>query len=120
LALINKQANGKCVAFFSTYPPRDCGIASFTKDLANEINLNQSHSFTPKVIAINDQVEISNYDNLVKWYIDCNSPDDYKRLAKDINESEVKLVNVQHEFGIFGGNFGEYVTNFYEQIRSQS
>lgn len=108
---------GNSVAFFSTYPPRDCGIASFTKDLTDSISLDQSHCFVPMVIAINDEGETNNYDRRVKWDIDCNSFNDYKLLAEKINKSEVELVNVQHEFGIFGGDFGEHIIGFYDAIK---
>jgi glycosyltransferase involved in cell wall biosynthesis len=114
---ISSEVIGKSVAFLSTYPPRDCGIASFTKDLADAINLDQAHCFVPTVIAINDEGEINNYDQRVKWSIDCNSPKDYRQLADEINVSDVKLVNVQHEFGIFGGENGEYITRFYDAVK---
>ncbi len=52
----------------------------------------------------------------MKWYIDCSAIEDYRRIAREINESDVELVNVQHEFGIFGGDCGEYLTGFYDSI----
>ena len=55
----------KAVAYLSTYPPRECGIATFTKDLVNSINA--LHEFKSQtVIAINEKETIYNYDKRVK------------------------------------------------------
>jgi glycosyltransferase involved in cell wall biosynthesis len=105
----------KRVAYLSSYPPRECGIATFTKDLldsADELN-----ELKPSVvIALNEKETIYNYDKRVKWQIERDSVDDYVQAARYVNSSDVDLVNIQHEFGLFGGEYGDYVLHFLDNI----
>jgi glycosyltransferase involved in cell wall biosynthesis len=105
----------KRVAYLSSYPPRECGIATFTKDLldsADELN-----ELKPSVvIALNEKETIYNYDKRVKWQIERDSIDDYLQTAHHINCSDVDLVNIQHEFGLFGGEYGDHVLHFLDNI----
>jgi glycosyltransferase involved in cell wall biosynthesis len=103
------------VAYLSSYPPRECGIATFTKDLldsADELN-----ELKPSVVvALNEKETIYNYDKRVKWQIERDSFDDYLQTAHHINCSDVDLVNIQHEFGLFGGEYGDYVLHFLDNL----
>ncbi len=99
------------IGYLSTYPPRECGIANFTKDLIDAIAW--FHGFRPSVIiAINDKGAIYKYDRRVKFQIERDSVDDYAQAANYFNSSKVNLVNLQHEFGLFGGEWGEYINTF--------
>lgn len=105
----------KRIAYLSTYPPRECGIATFTKDLldaADEFKKLKS----PAVIAVNEKETIYNYDRRVKWQIERDSVDDYVQAARYVNSSDVDLVNLQHEFGLFGGDYGEYLNHFLNNV----
>jgi glycosyltransferase involved in cell wall biosynthesis len=105
----------KRVAYLSTYPPRECGIATFTKDLLDAMDgLNKFKP--PAVIAVNEKETIYNYDRRVKWQIERDSIDDYVQAARNINSSNVDLVNLQHEFGLFGGDYGEYINHFLDNV----
>ena len=105
----------KRVAYLSTYPPRECGIATFTKDLLDAIDgLNELRP--PAVIAVNEKETIYNYDRRVKWQIERDSVDDYIQAARYISSSDVDLVNLQHEFGLFGGDYGEYINHFLDNV----
>jgi len=106
----------KAVAYLSTYPPRECGIATFTKDLVNGIDA--LHEFKSQtVIAINEKETIYNYDRRVKCQIEQDSPEDYVQAARYVNSSKADLVNLQHEFGLFGGDWGEYVKLFLQNLQ---
>lgn len=106
----------KAVAYLSTYPPRECGIATFTKDLVNGIDA--LHEFKSQtVIAINDKEAIYNYDKRVKYQIEQDSAEDYVQAARYVNSSKADLVNLQHEFGLFGGDWGEYVKLFLQNLQ---
>jgi len=103
------------VAYLSSYPPRECGIATFTKDLLDAID--DLKEFSPsKVIAVNEKETIYDYDRRVKWQIERDSVDDYLQVASHINSSGVNLVNLQHEFGLFGGEYGEYLNHFLDNV----
>jgi glycosyltransferase involved in cell wall biosynthesis len=105
----------KRVAYLSTYPPRECGIATFTKDLldaADELNELKPSA----VIALNEKETIYNYDKRVKWQIEHDCVDDYVQAARFVNSSDVDLVNIQHEFGLFGGEYGDYINHFLDNV----
>lgn len=106
----------KRIAYVSTYPPRECGIANFTKDLIDSID--RLHEFRPSiVIGINEEGAFYNYDRRVKFQIERDSIDDYVKAAHYVNLSKVDLVNLQHEFGLFGGGRGEYINSFLEDLQ---
>jgi len=107
--------SGRNVAYLSTYPPRECGIATFTKDLADSID--EVSGFKPSVIAVNEKGAIYDYDRRVKCTIERDSAEDYLEAAKYINSSKIQLVNLQHEFGLFGGDWGEHITTFMENVK---
>lgn len=102
-------------AYVSTFPPRECGIATFTRDLTRAI-----HAYNPRarplVAAINDEAEIYNYGPYVRWQIAQDDPEAYREVAQAINRSTVDVVNIQHEFGIFGGEWGRWLLGFLDAL----
>jgi glycosyltransferase involved in cell wall biosynthesis len=112
---ILSKVTGRRIAYLSTYPPRECGIATFTKDLLDAIDgINELRP--PAIIAVNEKETIYNYDRRVKWQIERDSVDDYVQAARYVNASRIDLVNLQHEFGLFGGDYGEYINHFLDNI----
>lgn len=106
----------KKIAYVGTYPPRECGIANFTKDLIDAVD--QLNEFKPsRVIAVNEKGAIYNYDRRVKFQIERDSIDDYVQAARYVNLSKVDLVSLQHEFGLFGGEWGEHIDLFLEGLQ---
>jgi glycosyltransferase involved in cell wall biosynthesis len=106
----------KRVAYLSTYPPRECGIATFTKDLVDAIE--ELDDFRRSVvIAINEKGTIYDYDQRVKFQVKRDSVEDYVQAAEYVNSSRIDLVNIQHEFGIFGGEWGAHIIAFLENLR---
>lgn len=104
------------VAYIATYPPTECGIATFTQD-----SLTAVRKFTPfshhLVVAMNYAGETHAYPDVVKFQIDKAIPEDYDDAAKFINESSATVLHVQHEYGIFGGDHGDYIVRLMEQIK---
>lgn len=95
------------IGILSTYPPRECGIASFSKDLRdNLVNLNIDVS----VFAIDDAG--LEYGDEVVYELNQYEREGYLGLANFVSESDIDLVIVQHEYGIFGGDDGAYVLEF--------
>jgi len=104
------------VTYVSTYPPRECGIAAYAKHLVDAIATFCARAVTsPAVIAVNDRGGLYDYDIRVKSQIDANDFQSYEEAAQYVNASDVDVVNLQHEYGIFGGEWGEYVTDLLQR-----
>jgi glycosyltransferase involved in cell wall biosynthesis len=106
------------IYFLSNFPPKECGIATFTQDLVNSLNKKFNPKVKSRVIALNEESSLYNYDSRVVMQMNKDYLEDYIGLAKKINRSEkIKLVCIQHEFGIFGGEYGSYIIPFLETIK---
>jgi glycosyltransferase involved in cell wall biosynthesis len=106
----------KKVVFISSFPPRKCGIATFTSDLIDSIALAAKGEFEPLVVAM--RVEDNKYNDPVKFEIRQNVKSDYICAADYINFSHVDLVSVQHEFGLFGGEGGAYLSLLIDRLKA--
>ena len=109
------ESGSKRIAYLSTYPPRECGIANFTKDLIDAIC--GSDVFKASIIAINEKGGIHDYGKRVKERINRDSGEDYVKAADYVNSSNIQLVVIQHEFGIYGGDYGEHIKLFLENVK---
>ncbi len=84
------------VAYVSTYPPRECGVATYTKNLVDAVSAFCTRVVTPPVVAaINDRGGLYNYDIRVKSQIDANDIQSYTKIAQDINASDVDVSETQ-------------------------
>lgn len=109
------ESNEEHIAFLGTYTPRECGIATFTKDLIDSIDL--LGEFAPaRVISVNEIETIYDYDSRVKQQIRQDFEEDYIQAAKYINSSRINAANLQHEFGIYGGEWGKYILSFLQNV----
>jgi len=100
------------LAYIGTYPPRECGIGTFTKNLLNsmsKIDASEEDSIKKFVVAINDNGETYNYPKEVKLTIRQDRQRDYLKAAEFINRSGADICILEHEFGIFGGESGVYI-----------
>ncbi len=105
------------VSYISTFPPRKCGIATFSSDLLSSMRdvysegegNGEQNNF--EVIALNKANEEHNYGREVTFHIRDQHRNDYQRAADFINHSPVDAVSVQHEYGIFGGEDGNYISH---------
>lgn len=101
------------VMFLTSYPPRECGIATYSRDLINAIKNKFSRSFDIKVCALDNSGLSPNYPKEVTNTLDTSKQGDYLHLAEKINTNDaVKMVFIQHEFGLFGGENGSYLFPF--------
>lgn len=103
------------IIYVSSYIPRKCGIATFTKDLTNAINMLNPFDLA-EIMALNRQDDNLDYPWEVKYKINWNDLNSYLEAATYINQSGADLVMLEHEFGIFGGQGGEYIVPFVEKI----
>ncbi len=100
------------IAIVGTYPPRECGIGTFTKNLLNSIlvhNEGREDGYEGFVVALNDNNLIYEYPEEVKLTIRQEHQEDYLKAVKFINLSGADLCILEHEFGIFGGQNGVYI-----------
>src|SRR3989344_562260 len=106
------------VLYVATYPPRECGIATFTRDISEAMDKRFSPSIKSRILAMNNNgTNIYNYPKKVVMQISDTEIADYLGVAEMINNSdEIKLINIQHEFGIFGGENGEFLLPFLEIV----
>jgi glycosyltransferase involved in cell wall biosynthesis len=99
-------------AFVSTYPPRRCGIATFTHDLATATG-------DREIVALHPPEQPSPYPIEVHHRIRRDEPADYRRTARSLGDC-VDVVSVQHEYGIWGGDDGANVLDFVRALQVPS
>ncbi|GMR00117.1 MAG: glycosyltransferase family 4 protein [Zetaproteobacteria bacterium] len=97
------------IAFISSWLPRRCGIATFTSDLIEHSRKAAKGRMQPYVIAM-EASEPLHYSDEVRCVVRKDRKKDYIAAADYINFSGVHLVSLQHEFGLFGGDAGAYIT----------
>lgn len=103
-------------AFIGSYVPRQCGIATFTADLAESLSaLYPESSFF--ALPINDREEGYLYPPRVRFEVAENDVASYRRAADFLNINNIDLVCLQHEFGIFGGPAGSHVLALLRELR---
>lgn len=101
------------IALVGNFPPRKCGIATFTNDLNDGININ---GIATSVIAMNDGMKKYTYPSDVVFEIEQNEISYYVRAAQYINTNNYDAVVVQHEFGIFGGPDGRHLIQLLQRL----
>jgi len=101
------------IGFLSTFPPRECGLATFTEDLINEID--KIGNIRSSVIAVTNGEEAYD-DPRVESKISQHKRADYVRSAHWIN-TYMDLLVIEHEYGIFGGECGEYILDLAKNLK---
>src|SRR3989344_2845335 len=116
---MKKESDQDAICFLGTYPPRECGIATFTRDLSQAIEKKFFPHLRSKIIAMNNNgVNIYNYPSKVIYQISDTERYQYKKIAEKINRNDsIKIISIQHEFGIFGGDYGKYLLDFLDVVR---
>jgi glycosyltransferase involved in cell wall biosynthesis len=102
------------VALIGSYAPRSCGIATFTADIREKLA-----QYCPElhvdIYALDDEIPALTYDDNIH-VIRAGQVPDYRRAAQLINDRGTDVVWIQHEFGIFGGPDGAYVTELVDRV----
>ena len=108
--------NTKHIAFLGDYVPRRCGIATFTADICEAVaaEFPQTQCI---VGSVNDRPEGYDYPERVRFELDEQELDSYRRAAEFLNINNVEVVSVQHEFGIYGGPAGSHLLTFLREVR---
>jgi glycosyltransferase involved in cell wall biosynthesis len=98
--------------FIGTYPPRECGIGTFTQNLFEAMTCHAKDTdelHEAVVVAMDDQEESYDYPPAVLFKIRQEQQGDYVEAARFINLSGAEVCILEHEFGIFGGQNGVYI-----------
>lgn len=105
------------IIMITSFPPRKCGIATYSQDLIKAIEDKYADSFTIKVCALQKNDNNEKYPPEINLFLKTDEKEDYKKVALELNaDDDIKFIYLQHEFGLYGGNLGEYILGFLEAV----
>lgn len=110
----NKTSNS--IVLIGNYLPRQCGLATFTTHLLEAIAMNAPDTDC-WAIAMNDRKEAYSYPPQVRLEINQKQLNEYYLAADLLNHSNVDVVCVQHEYGIFGGQRGSFIIELLSELK---
>jgi glycosyltransferase involved in cell wall biosynthesis len=99
------------------YLPRKCGIAMFTSDLLHAVAARHPRSRC-FAVPVNDTDGCYQYPDVVRFEIEEQDLGSYRQAADFLNSSNVDIVSVQHEFGIFGGPAGSHLLALLRELKA--
>ena len=110
------------IAFISSFLPRHCGIATFTDDLATAVS---RHAYGQpldgaggvRIVAVSDRPGGYQYGPEVTLDFQQFDRESYRNVAEFLNTSGLDIVSLQHEYGLFGGEYGEYVLDLVDRLK---
>jgi glycosyltransferase involved in cell wall biosynthesis len=102
--------------FLGSFPPRECGIATFMKDVVDSYDA--TFGTRSSVIAIDEPgVDVRSYPDRVVARLVQDEHDSYRRIAEFVNAYPCDVLNIQHEYGLFGGAEGEWIVELIAGVR---
>jgi glycosyltransferase involved in cell wall biosynthesis len=104
------------ISFLGNFPPRQCGIATFTRDIRQAVAEQRPHWSTP-VLSVTDPGFRYAYPEVVRFELPERNLASYQRAADFINLSHTDLLCIQHEFGIYGGPAGSHLLTLMRRLR---
>jgi glycosyltransferase involved in cell wall biosynthesis len=108
------------LVLISSYPPRKCGIATFSYDLAialdEHVHNRPPETGTIEITAMNDDLDGYDYGREVTHEIYQHSEHEYREAADILNTSRADVVCLQHEYGLYGGEEGEYLLQLLQRL----
>ncbi|MBK8498239.1 MAG: glycosyltransferase [Flavobacteriales bacterium] len=105
------------ILVLTSYSPRVCGIATYAQDLVTALNRTFSAPFRYVVCALEDTPILRNYPGEVTRVLNTSDPEDHACLAFEVDhDPRIKIVWVQHEFGLYNGGRGDHLLRFMQAI----
>lgn len=102
------------LAIVSTYPPTECGIATYTKTISD---ITEDFYLKNKIKIIAVDKDKKRYSENVVFKINKFEQKSYIQAAEKINKSNIEIVSLQHEYGLYGGDDGKYILHFLEKVK---
>ena len=104
------------VLFITSFPPRECGIATFSQDLILSLNEQFDKSFSCSVCALESNSEKHDYAQVPAYILNTDEEISYLETSLSINNNErIELIVIQHEFGFFSKH-ESFFKLFYDNI----
>ena len=97
------------VAIVATYPPRPCGIGTFTADLRRAL-LDADPATEVDIVSLSRDEHGKDAPEVVAT-IRQDVRSDYPATTRTLNSRGTDVVLIEHEYGIFGGVAGSFVTS---------
>src|SRR6185295_1810227 len=98
------------ILFITSYPPRECGIATYSQDLITALDKKFSNSFNIGICALESENERHDYTGEIEYILDVDKPASFADVAKNINaDADIRIIVIQHEFGFFEKKKDEFV-----------
>jgi len=113
---ISDSSGVESLALVGSYVPRQCGIATFTKDLRDALAAEIGERETA-VLALDDTPQGYRYPNDVRFEIRAHQQQDYRAAADILNINQADVAIIQHEYGIYGGTDGRHVLDLMRRLR---
>jgi glycosyltransferase involved in cell wall biosynthesis len=110
------SSSPKSIAFIGSYLPRQCGIATFTDDLAAAI-ISNDPDVDCTIVAMNDRRDQYNYPEAVKFQISQDKLNEYRLAADFLNLKNPDVISLQHEYGLFGGQRGSFIVELVRNVK---
>ena len=104
------------VAVIGNYLPRKCGIATFTTDLCDAIHAEYGATEL-LALPVNDTDEGYSYPARIRFELSQDDLASYRQAADFLNFSNIDLVCLQHEYGIFGGPAGSHILGLLRRLK---
>lgn len=103
------------ILFITTFPPRECGIATYSQDLIKSLNHKFRNSFSIKICALESNAEKHHYDEPIKYILNTDEQNAFYNLSEKINaNNSIQMVLLQHEFGLFKKNEANLIQFLYK------
>jgi glycosyltransferase involved in cell wall biosynthesis len=110
LQLSKKEESLPGILIITSFPPRECGIATYSQDLIFALNNKFTKSFDIKICALETEHEKYEYTDEVNYVLETDNQNSYIKLAENINQNDaISMVLIQHEFGLFKTNEADFI-----------
>jgi glycosyltransferase involved in cell wall biosynthesis len=98
------------IVIITSYPPRECGIATYSQDLFFALQNKFTNSFDVTICALESELDDYTYSDEVKYVLKTDSSTSYRSFSEVCNQSDtISMVVFQHEFGLFKTNESDFI-----------